>query len=88
MIGGIKMVDSIAQLAEDLDVFEYDYDYYGYTDAVDARQQALEDLKQDLLSGQYVDGIIEHLAEIVNEHDPDWEPKAQALIDRVKALYR
>ena len=37
------MVDTIAQLAEDLDAFEYDYDYYGYMDAVDDRQQALED---------------------------------------------
>ena len=47
------MGDIIAQLAADLDTFEYDYDYYGYMDAVDDRQQALEDLKQDLLSGQY-----------------------------------
>ena len=35
-----------------------------------------------------IGGIIEYLTEIVNEHDPDWEPKAQALIDRVKAIYR
>ncbi len=82
------MSDIIVQLAADLDAFEYDYDYYGYMDAVDDRQQALEDLKQDLLSGQYVNGIIEHLTEIVAEHDPDWEPRAQVLIDRVKALYR
>ena len=82
------MVDTIAQLAEDLDAFGYDYDYYGYTDAIDDRQQALADLRQDLLIGQNIDGIIEYLTEIVNEHDPDWEPKAQALIDRVKAIYR
>ena len=82
------MNEIIRQLAIDLDAFEYDYDYYGYTDAIDDRQQALADLQQDLLSGQHIAGIIEHLTEIVNEHDPDWAPKAQALIDRVIALYR
>ncbi len=82
------MNDLIVQLASDLDAFAYDYDYYGYMDAIDDRKQAVEDMKNDLISGKYVDGIIEFLNEVVDEHDPDWEPKAQALIDRVKALYR
>lgn len=80
------MNEIIRQLAIDLDAFEYDYDYYGYMDAVDDRQQAVEDLERDLLSGQYIEGIIDHLNEIVDEHDPDWESKAKKLIDRVKAL--
>ena len=82
------MWDLITRLASDLDAFAYDYDYYGYMDAVDDRKQALADMRRDLISGQHIDGIIEFLTEVVDEHDPDWEPKAQALIDRVKALYQ
>ncbi len=82
------MRDTITKLASDLDEFEYDYDYYGYMDAVDDRQQAVEELRQDLSSGQHVDGIIERLTEIIDEHDPDWEPKAQVLMDRIKAIIR
>lgn len=81
------MNEVISQLAKDLDDFDYDYDYYGYNDAIDDREQNLEDLKHYLANGLYVDGIIDHLVEIINEHDPDWEPQAQALLDRVKALF-
>ena len=73
----------IIRLAIDLDAFEYDYDYYGYMDAVDDRQQAVVDLILDLISGQNVDGIIEHLTEIVNEHDIEWEPRAHVLLLRI-----
>ena len=78
----------IIKLAMDLDAFEYDYDYYGYMDAVDDREQAVVDLINDLISGQNVDGIIDYLTEIINEHDAEWEPKAQALLLRVQKTHR
>ena len=43
------MNETIRKLAIDLDAFEYDYDYYGYMDAVDDRQQAVTDLERGLL---------------------------------------
>lgn len=80
------MYDIFTQLAKDLDEFEYDYDYYGYVDAFDDRDQAREDLKQDLIDGRCLEKIIAHLTEIVNEHDIEWEPRAQKLIARIKAI--
>lgn len=80
------MNDILTQLAKDLDEFEYDYDYYGYVDAFDDRDKAREDLKQDLIDGKCLGEIIDHLTEIVNEHDNEWEDRAQKLIARIKAL--
>ena len=80
------MYDHITQLARDLDEFAYNYDHYGYVDAIEDRDQAREELKQDLIDGKCVRVIIDHLTEIANEHDIEWEPRARKLIDRVRAL--
>ena len=82
------MNDIITQLAIDLDAFEYDYDYYGYMDAVDDRLQAIIDLKRDLIRRQNVGGIIEYLTEIIDEADPEWSSKALALKERLLGLPR
>ena len=77
------MDDAVTKLAIDLDTFEYDYDYYGYMDMVDDRQQAVEDLKNDLMRGLNIGEIIEHLTEIINEHEDEWGSRANDLLHRV-----
>ena len=85
---GMTRIDYARRLAVDIDTFMYDYDYYGYVDAFDDREQAVVDLTRDLISGQHVDGIIYYLKEIVSEHEVEWEFGAQVLIHRIHALYR
>ena len=57
------------QLAIDMDGFMYDYDPYGYHDAVDDREQAIMELASNLLTESYFRGIINYLSEVAEEHD-------------------
>lgn len=82
------MDNKILQLAMDLDSFEYDYDYYSYMDAFDSREESVERFTEGLITGTFIDEIIEHLSEIVNEHEAEWEFRAQALMNRVKEISR
>ena len=82
------MDNQFLQLAMDLDSFEYDYDYYSYMDAFDSREESIERFTDGLITGSFIDEIIEHLLEIVKEHEPEWEFRAQALLNRVKEIKR
>lgn len=55
------------ELAARLDDFGFDYDYYGYMDAVDDRELAVSQDKETLLSGEGLKGMIEFLQEVIDE---------------------
>ena len=71
-------------LAVKLDDLSYDYDYYGYVDAVDDREAVVRQNKEMLLeNGTQVEGILEFLQEVVDD-DGDCSARAAALITEVK----
>lgn len=71
-------------LAVKLDELSYDFDYYGYVDAVDDREAVVQQNKEMLLeNGTQVEGILEFLQEVVDD-DGDCSARAAALITEVK----
>ena len=71
-------------LAVKLDELSYDFDYYGYVDAVDDREAVAQQNKEMLLeNGTQVEGILEFLQEVVDD-DGDCSARAAALITEVK----
>ena len=71
-------------LAVKLDELSYDFDYYGYVDAVDDREAVVRQNKEMLLeNGTQVEGILEFLQEVVDD-DGDCSARAAALITEVK----
>lgn len=71
-------------LAVKLDEISYDFDYYGYVDAVDDREAVVQQNKEMLLeNGTQVEGILEFLQEVVDD-DGDCSARAAALITEVK----
>ena len=71
-------------LAVKLDELSYDFDYYGYVDAVDDREAVVQQNKEMLLeNGTQVEGILEFLQEVV-DNDGDCSARAAALITEVK----
>ena len=76
--------DPIAELAKDLDDFAYEFDYYGYQDAVENRAEQIESLKADLESGN-VEGLTDYLKEIIEEGEY-MVPEATALLGRIEAI--
>ncbi len=82
-----KMAELDAQaetLAVKLDELSYDFDYYGYVDAVDDREAVVRQNKEMLLeNGTQVEGILEFLQEVVDD-DGDCSARAAALITEVK----
>lgn len=74
------------ELAAKLDEFSYDYDYYGYTDAVDDREAAVNQTKTDLLNNDNIDGIREYLEEIIEDDDTEYVDKAKDLITEINAF--
>lgn len=82
-----KMAELDAQaetLAMKLDELSYDFDYYGYVDAVDDRETVVQQNKEMLLeNGTQVEGILEFLQEVVDD-DGDCSARAAALITEVK----
>ena len=82
-----KMTELDAQaetLAVKLDELSYDFDYYGYVDAVDDRDFVVQQNKEMLLeNGTQVEGILEFLQEVVDD-EGDCSARAAALITEVK----
>ena len=71
-------------LAVKLDELSYDFDYYGYVDAVDNREAVVQQNKEMLLeNGTQVEGIMEFLQEVVAD-EGDCSARAAALITEVK----
>ena len=77
--------DPIEQLAADIDQFSYDYDSYGYWDAVDDRETALRELTASLQDGD-AQGVRKWLQDIVEDEPGEWTAEATALLDRLDQL--
>ena len=73
--------DPITELAKDLDDFAFDYDFYGYQDAVDDRTEHIKSLKRDLDTGN-VEGLTDYLKEVVKEGEY-MATEAKALLERI-----
>ena len=81
-----ELVSEAEVLAVKLDDLSYDFDYYGYTDAVDDREAAVLTNKESLLKGGAdTEAIVEFLQEIVDD-DGEYSPRAAELIAAVKAF--
>lgn len=76
--------DPITELTKDLDDFAYEFDFYGYQDAVDDRSEHIESLKTDLESGN-VYGLTEYLKGIIEDGDY-MVPEATALLGRIETI--
>ena len=76
--------DPISELVKDLDDFAYEFDFYGYQDAVDDRAEQIESLKADLESGN-VEGLTDYLKEIIEDGEY-MVPEATALLGRIEAI--
>lgn len=74
------------KLAFDYDQFEYDFDTYGYEDAVDNRENGLVLARKALADPEFREQIIERLVDIAEECD-DYTEEAMALADRVKRYH-
>ena len=73
------------ELAIKVDGLAYDFDYYGYADAVDDRDASIQDLKDGLLSGKTdPEDLINYLQGIAD--DEDYGPRAKELITDVQSL--
>ena len=80
---------TIDELAQRLDQFAYDYDFYGYMDSVEDRQSGFEQVKEDLLNGD-TEGIRSFLQEAIDELEPDDEmlDEASSLLKELEAYER
>ena len=76
--------DPIEELARDLDDFAFDYDFYGYQDAIDDRAQHIEMLISQLQSGN-VEDLKDFLKEVIEE-GTYMVPEASALLGRVEEI--
>ncbi|MDO4459370.1 MAG: hypothetical protein Q4C42_04670 [Clostridia bacterium] len=74
----------IEKIAKILDGFYFDYDSYGYNDEYDDRDIGLADIKNMLKAGR-VDGYIDWLFSVVNDHD-EFEQQALQLIGLLETL--
>lgn len=73
------------KLALDYDQFEYDFDTYGYEDAVDNRENGLILARKALADPEFREQIIERLADIAEECE-DYTEEALALVDRIRRV--
>lgn len=73
------------KLALDYDQFEYDFDTYGYEDAVGNRENGLILAWKALADTKFRELIIERLVGIADEYE-DYREEALALADRVKKI--
>ena len=75
------------ELAEEIDQFVYDYDYYEYMDSYDSREEAFEQL-QELFREKQVLGIKDWLKEVIEDSDdPESVSMAKGFLDRLEALF-
>ncbi len=71
-------------LAVKLDELSYDFDYYGYVDAVDDREAVVQQNKEMLMeNGEQVESILEFLQEIVDD-EGECSERASVLMTEVK----
>lgn len=81
-----ELISEAEELAVKLDELSYDFDYYGYTDAVDDREAAIRTNKESLLKGGAdTEAIIEFLQEIIDD-DGEYSSRAAELMAEVKAF--
>jgi len=73
-----------AELAADIDAFSYDYDPYGYHDAVDDREAAVAELAANIERGD-ASYIRDWLLSIVNEND-EYSPRARCILDQYESF--
>lgn len=81
-------IDEAAELLADrLDTFAYDTDPYSYNDMIDDREQALADLKNDLVTGNIksLDGVEDFLKGVI-EADCLESAEAAVLLDDLHAF--
>ena len=81
-----EMVSEAEILAVKLDDLSYEFDYYGYADAVDDREAAVRQNKESLLeNGADVEAILEFLQEIVDD-DGEYSLRAAELMTEIRAF--
>lgn len=73
--------DTFEKLAVDIDQFSFDYDTYGYRDAVDDREQAVRDIMDNMAAGH-----IGYLKEWLQDIATDSDDMGQAFADQAKGL--
>lgn len=77
------MHDEILCLAMEIDTFVQDYDPYGYGDAVEDSEMALQQLMEDITNGN-VNYLLAYHKEILEEHTPDeLEPGAYERVENI-----
>ena len=86
-MGDIAPFDPVVTtLARDLDDFAFDYDFYGYQDAVDDRTEHIQELIDDLETGNVI-GLLDYLDEVMQADDGDFRHEAFELHRRVRKYY-
>lgn len=73
--------DTFEKLAVDIDQFSFDYDTYGYQDAVDDREQAVKDILDNMAAGH-----IGYLKEWLQDIATNSEDMGQTFTDQAKGL--
>lgn len=73
--------DTFEKLAVDIDQFSFDYDTYGYRDAVDDREQAVRDIMDNMAAGH-----IGYLKEWLQDIAANFEDMGQTFTDQAKGL--
>ncbi len=85
-IESMTIEEAAERLAVKLDTFAYDTDPYSYNDAIDDREQALEGLKHDLITGdKSLEGVEEFLKGVI-EADCLESPEAGVLLGELAAF--
>lgn len=80
--------EQLQSLAVEIDTFVYDYDPYSYNDAVDDRDAAIDNIRQDLTSGK-VGGLKQWLQDVIDESgtdNPDITDQAVALMEKLDRI--
>lgn len=73
-------------LAECIDQLMYDYDYYGYTDSFDTREEGVKAVKDGLCSEEGVQSVIAELQTVADSGDERYVQRAESLIAEIRRL--
>lgn len=77
--------DPVMEFAAELDQLFYDYDFFGYRDSVESREDGRDQIVQSILKHD-VEAISNWLADVIEEADEEYAPKAKELSERLDAL--
>lgn len=77
--------DPIMELAVDIDQFFYDFDAHGYEDAVDSREEGIEEIFQSIKEKD-IAPVCEWLISVIEEENEKYSPRAKELLDRLNML--